>query len=81
MSRRDVSDELVCLAVVEYKARYIRGERFYLHEILVEWTKYPEKVCYAAVKRASDRGYIEYGVSLRTGWLTEKGKALISGGE
>lgn len=37
----------------------------------------PEKVAYSAMERAADRGLIEYGVSLRTGWPTEKGIALF----
>lgn len=27
---------------------------------------------------AADRGYVEYGVSLRTGWLTDKCRALLT---
>lgn len=37
----------------------------------------PEKVAYSAMERAYDRGLIEYGVSLRTGWITDKGIALF----
>lgn len=48
------------------------------YEILAQWTGEPEKVCYRAIERASERGLIEYGVSLRTGWLSEKGKALLA---
>jgi len=46
-------------------------------EFLAEWTGEPIKVCYAAVERAKKRGYIDCGVSLRSGWLTDKGKELI----
>lgn len=36
-------------------------------EFLAEWTGEPIKVCYAAVERAKKRGYIDCGVSLRSG--------------
>lgn len=29
------------------------------------------------MERASGRGYIDYGVSLRSGWVTDKGNQLI----
>lgn len=48
------------------------------YDYLSEWTGYPEKVCYAAMERAVDHDLIEYGVSLRTGWLTEKGKSVLA---
>lgn len=47
------------------------------YEALAASTGQPEKVCYRAMERAEKRGLIEYGVSLRTGWLTDKGKALL----
>lgn len=37
----------------------------------------PQMVVYRAMERAADRGLIEYGVSLRTGWITDKGIALF----
>lgn len=46
-------------------------------ELLHRWTMEHPKVCMAAMGRACDRGLVEYGVSLRTGWLTEAGKALL----
>ena len=49
----------------------------YPYEILQKMTGQPAKVCYSAMERAAGRGYIEYGVSLRTGWLTGKGKELL----
>jgi len=36
-----------------------------------------EKVALAAMERALSRGLIDYGVILRAGWVTEKGKALL----
>ena len=37
----------------------------------------PEKVVYAAMRREERRGYLEYGVSLRTAWLTDAGKGKL----
>lgn len=48
------------------------------YDLLHERTKECLKVCYSAMERAYTRGYIGYGVSLRSGWLTEKGKYLIT---
>lgn len=47
------------------------------YELIAEQTGASEKVAYAACERAYDRGLIECGVSLRSGWLTDKGKALV----
>jgi hypothetical protein len=40
-------------------------------------TGQPLKVCYRAMERAHKRGYVEYGVSLRTAWLLPKGLELL----
>lgn len=37
----------------------------------------PEKVAYYACVKAEKKGYTECGVSLRTAWLTEKGKRFL----
>lgn len=50
----------------------------YPYEALAVETGQPEKVCYRAMERAERRGLIECGVSLRTGWLTAEGTALLS---
>jgi hypothetical protein len=47
--------------------------------IIMEETGAPEKVVYAAMEREERRGYLDYGVSLRTSWLTDKGKAFLYG--
>ena len=38
---------------------------------------FPEKVVYAKLAKLERRGFIEYGVSLRTGWLTDAGRAAL----
>lgn len=73
MARKDVTDEMVCLA---YAKREPHTD-VWPYDLLMQWTGEPMKVCYRAMERANDRGYIEYGVSLRSGWLADKGKQLI----
>ena len=74
MSTKDVTDLDVCRAYVDARAVEFRR---YPYQFLAERTGQPEKVCYRAMERADRHGLIEYGVSLRTGWLTEKGLALL----
>lgn len=93
MATKDISDAQVCCAVLDYQQAIKpllptgMGECFGLKE-REEWPLYPyealaqqtgqsEKVCFRAVERACRRGLIEYGVSLRTGWLTREGLDLV----
>jgi hypothetical protein len=48
----------------------------FAYEVLIA-AGYPEKVVYAKYEKLSRRGLIDWGVSMRTGWLTDKGKALL----
>lgn len=59
----------------KFPQHYPKG--YFPYVILQEMTGQCEKVCYRAMERAADRDLIEYGVSLRTGWLTEKGEKLL----
>lgn len=92
MATKHVTDKMVCEAVAEYQreldaelAALSPGTIFGLRAVQTEWpydklmrrTGECMKVCYRAMERACDRGYLEYGVSLRTAWLTDKGKALL----
>jgi len=82
MSVKDISDKQVCEAYAEKERQH--GPDFeydyeFPYVILQRMTGQPEKVCYRAMERASNRGYIEYGVSLRTGWLTDEGIRLLKG--
>lgn len=70
MKRSMISDELVCKAM--HKS-FKEDRSKWPYEYLAEWAGAPIKVCYRAMERAFDRGLIEYGVSLRAGWLTDKG--------
>ena len=53
---------------------------FFPYQYLSIWTGACDNVCYRAMERDYDNGYIDYGVSLRSGWLTNKGKELIRKG-
>lgn len=75
MKRSDITDAQVCEAYRRWRAECPYGKTAEVH--LMEMTGAPIKVAYAAMERASDRDLVNYGVSLRTGWLTEKGLALL----
>jgi hypothetical protein len=90
MARKHVTDVMVCQAYADAKAMLPKvpvGHIFgigpplpatpFPYDLLMERTGECFKVCWRAMERACDRDLIEYGVSLRTGWLTEKGEALL----
>lgn len=74
-ARKHVSDFQVCQAYDAYQ-RNPTGP--FPYELLMASTGQPEKVCYAAIERAEKHDLIEYGTSLRTGWLTDAGKAFLA---
>lgn len=74
MSRKNISDLQVCRA---YEASKPFDDKW-PYEYLQKWTGEPEKVCYRAMERAHDRGFISYGTSLRSGWLTAKGQQILA---
>ncbi|QIG76026.1 hypothetical protein EVC24_005 [Rhizobium phage RHph_I4] len=69
MAMKDITDKQVCEA---YLAARLDSER-YPYDYLMQITGQPFKVCLKCMERACYRGYVEYGVSLRTGWLTDEG--------
>lgn len=73
MKRSDISDYEVCLAVEDFQ----KTMGNFPYEVLARKFNCDEKLAYSACKRAEENGLIEYGVSLRTGWLTEKGKQVL----
>lgn len=75
MATKDISDRQVCEAYRDSRAADPR--MFWPEELLMQRTGQCEKVCFSAMNRADDRGLIEYGVSLRSGWLTDRGMALL----
>lgn len=74
MSRKNISD----LQVVEAYIEAIKSG-VWPYEVLQKITGEPEKVCYAAMERACDRGFIDYGVSLRAGFPTNEGLKILEG--
>lgn len=73
MKRGDITDKDVCEAVAEYQKT--KGD--FPYETLAKKFGCDEKLAYSACERAEENGLIEYGVSLRTGWLTDKGLTLL----
>lgn len=82
MATKDISDLQVVLAYLEYRKRLDLAPSGILtewpYEILERRTGQPRKVCYRAMERAECRGFIESGVSLRSGWVTYKGTKLAA---
>lgn len=73
VARKDISGKQVVECALAYRKR---SDHKFIDELLQELTGQPQKVCYSAMKRAENRGYIDCGVSLRTGWATHKGFKL-----
>lgn len=71
MARKDVTDRMVLEAIRD------RARPTDTIALLMERSGQPEKVCEAAMERAEKRGLIDYGVSLRTAWTTEKGVSFL----
>lgn len=66
MKRADLTTETVLASVAEQN----RCAALFDH--------YPAKLVQSALEREDRAGRIEYGVSLRTCWLTEAGEALLN---
>jgi len=82
MATKDITDTQVCEAYVAFRSYSAAGlYDWWPYLILMDRTGQPEKVCYRACERAQNRGYVECGVSLRSGWLTDKGLELIGGSD
>ena len=80
MKRSDITDKQVCEAYDEYQrvsSQRIGPKIMWPYDILVRDTGCPWKVAYAAMERADDHNLVDWGVALRSGWLTSAGKELI----
>lgn len=71
MKRADITDAMICRA---YARARREGDPI---AIIAAETGAPYKMAWRAAERAMTHGLINYGVSLRGGWLTEKGIELI----
>lgn len=76
MATKDITDWQVCEAFAAYQAHGLP----FADERLRQSTSQPDKVLLSAMERACRRNLVEYGVSLRSGWLTDRGKALLADG-
>jgi hypothetical protein len=74
MAVKDISDALVCQAY----ERFADDKSRWPYDLLQQWTGQPFKVCYRAMERADRHGLIEWGVSLRAGWLTQSGLEILA---
>jgi hypothetical protein len=83
MATKDISDLQVLDAYeVAKKHRAANAGRdpfcMWPEDVLQEATGQHRKACFRAMERAEERGLIECGVSLHSGWVTGKGKDLLS---
>jgi hypothetical protein len=71
---KDIPD----IEVLEYQQRWWEDNNLpYVYEELGK--KYgSQKLVLKKMEKLVENKYLEYGVSLRTAWLTDKGKSLIS---
>lgn len=74
MARKDVTDRMVCEAAEAFHAN-TDGPN--VESLLIQRTGQHWKVCNAALERADKRRLIECGVSMRTSWLTDKGREYL----
>lgn len=72
---RDITDLMVCRAYRECANQSPATD--WPYTLLARQTGAPEKVCYRACERAAYHNLIDYGTSLRSGWLTHKGRELL----
>ncbi len=73
-----ITDKMAVMAQWEWRERMTKGRNTKpAKEMLWEATGRPRSDCLKALQRAADRGYLDYGVSLRTAWLTDAGLKLI----
>ena len=79
MARRHVPTLMVLNAIRLMRTPYEEDRRPRRNsvEILMAESGECEKVCYAALHRDSDRGLLDYGVSIRWPWLTPKGQEML----
>lgn len=80
--RKMITDVQVCMAVRMYRLgldNRLPGSPApaYPYTTLADNLDVPEKVAYSALVRAHRNGLIDYGTSLRIGWLTDKGVLLL----
>jgi len=73
MKRSDIPTKSVLMACHRF---HNRGGLAPWQILMAEFSA-PEKVVYAAMERENGKGRIDYGVSLRTGWVTPDGYEFL----
>lgn len=72
MKRSDITTKVV----LEVYSREHK-DKYPVDETLSRETDAPIKVCWAAMEREEDKGYIDCGMNLNGGWLTELGQGKL----
>jgi hypothetical protein len=75
MATKDITDKEVVQACLDRQNS--NKDLGFVTEILNKRTGQPIKVCESAMQRSLKRELIDYGVSLRTAFPTEKGLQLL----
>ena len=73
MQVKDISTLEALQSIADWKATDLAAT-----ELLAQRTGAPIKVCYRKLEKMDVAGFTDFGVSLRTGWLTDKGKRFIA---
>ena len=73
-----ITDKMAVQAQWEWREGMLASKpRQYARYVLSDMTGRKPDDCDKALARAADRGYLDYGVSLATAWLTDAGLKLI----
>ena len=73
-----ITDRMAVMAQWEWREKMMRNEPVENARLTLSiMTERSVMDCEKALQRAADRGYLDYGVSLRTAWLTDAGLRLI----
>lgn len=60
------------IEILQYQKEWFYHNKLKNMPFCYEALSYPSKVIYRKMEKLAKQGYLEYGVSLRTAWLTEK---------
>ena len=78
MKRSDIPTIEVLKAYQKYdQNRYSESITEFPTEMLMKKYNCSEKLVYSAIQRDYNNGLIEFGISIRTGWLTDKGIDIL----
>jgi hypothetical protein len=68
-----ITDIQVIQAYIKYHNLSEVDNTKMVYDYLAEMTGHSEGVCFEAMEGLDHKGFIDYGVSLRMGWITEEG--------